>query len=45
MVYKYQHKKQEDKVQHSIKDSPEITLNDFQAALHPHYWIELRQNV
>lgn len=45
MVFKYQHKKQEDKFQHSIKYSPEITLNDFEVALCHHYWMELRQNL
>ena len=37
--------KKQDKFQYSIKDSPEITLNDFKVALHPYYWMELRQNL
>ena len=46
MAYKYQHiKKQEDKFRHSIKDRPEITLKDFEVALHPYNWMELRLNL
>ena len=46
LVPYYLHKKiQENELQHSITNWPEIKLKDFEEALQPHYWMELTQNL